>query len=146
MSILREFREFALKGNVIELAIGIIIGAAFTSIVNSLVDDIIMPPLGVIVGGFDFSEYFVTLRLDGPEVASVVQAREQGVPVIAYGLFINALIKFLIVAFALFIVVKQVNRLKTLMAEGQIPEQEVPPTKQEVILAEIRDLLAKRPV
>ncbi|MCB1883005.1 MAG: large conductance mechanosensitive channel protein MscL [Geminicoccaceae bacterium] len=140
---LKEFRRFALKGNVIDLAVGIIIGAAFTAIVSSLVDDLLMPPLGVLMGGIDFSDYFV--NLSRTTVASVDEAKRLGVPVIAYGLFVNAVVKFVIVAFALFVVVKQVNRLKDLMEHGEAaPEDVPPPTRQEVLLGEIRDLLAGR--
>ncbi len=140
---LKEFRAFALKGNVVDLAVGIIIGAAFTGIVDSLVDDVLMPPIGLLLGGIDFSNYY--LNLTDTAVASLDQAKREGVPVIAYGLFANAILKFCIVAFALFIVVKQVNRLKHLMDDGALPPAQTPPlTQQEVLLGEIRDLLAGR--
>src|SRR5690348_17591061 len=105
----QEFRTFVMRGNVIDLAVGIILGAAFTTIVNSLVNDIIMPPLGLAIGGIDFSDFFVTLK-GGPQ-ASLVAAKAAGAVTINYGLFINAVIRFVIVAFAIFILVKQVNRL-----------------------------------
>ncbi len=105
-----EFKKFALRGSVIDLAVGVIVGAAFNKIVNSLVSDIIMPPLGFILGRVDFSELYLTLS--SSKFESLAKAREAGVPVIAYGLFINALIAFVITAFAIFIVVKFINKLK----------------------------------
>src|SRR3546814_17838145 len=116
---LKEFREFALKGNVVDLAVGIIIGAAFTGIVNSLVNDIIMPPIGVLMGGLDFSDYFLVLRGDQAP-ASLQAAKDAGVPVLAYGQFINALINFMIIAWALFIVVRQMNKLRRRFEEPEI--------------------------
>ena len=140
MEMLKEFKEFALKGNVLDMAVGIIIGAAFTTIVTSLVDDILMPPIGVILGGLDFSNYF--LNLSGTDVASVSAAKDAGVPVIAYGNFINAVIKFLIVAFALFLVVKNINNLKKMMErEEEAKAETAPPPRQEVLLEEIRDIM-----
>jgi large conductance mechanosensitive channel len=107
---LKEFKEFAMRGNVLDLAVAVIIGAAFTLIVNSLVADIIMPPLGLLMGGMDFKDLFITLR--GGPYQSLAQAKVAGAPVIAYGNFINTVINFLIVAFAIFLLVKQVNRFK----------------------------------
>ncbi len=137
----REFRDFAMRGNVIDLAVGIIIGAAFTTIVNSLVNDLIMPPLGMMIGGVDFSNFFVTLK--GGAYPTLEAAKTAGSVTVNYGLFINAVIRFLIVAFAIFILVKQINRLK---AEEPTPEPAPPPEppRQEVLLAEIRDLLKAR--
>src|SRR5215204_7729737 len=109
-SMWREFREFAMRGNVIDLAVGIIIGAAFTTIVNSLVNDIVMPPLGLMIGGIDFANFFVTLK--GGHFETLDAAKAAGAVTVNYGLFINAIIKFAIVAFAIFILVKQVNRLR----------------------------------
>src|SRR5437773_7591768 len=106
----REFRDFAMRGNVIDLAVGIIIGAAFTTIVNSLVNDIIMPPLGLIIGGVDFSNIFLTLK--GASQPTLEAAKTAAAVTINYGLFVNALIRFVIVAFAIFILVKQINRLQ----------------------------------
>ena len=137
----REFRDFAMRGNVIDLAVGIIIGAAFTTIVNSLVNDLIMPPLGVMIGGVDFSNFFVTLK--GGAYPTLEAAKAAGAVTVNYGLFINAVIRFLIVAFAIFVLVKQINRLKTeepAPEPGPAPE----PPRQEVLLAEIRDLLKAR--
>ena len=137
----REFRDFAMRGNVIDLAIGIIIGAAFTTIVNSLVNDLIMPPLGLLIGGVDFSNFFVTLK--GGSYPTLDAAKAAGAVTVNYGLFINAVIRFVIVAFAIFILVKQINRLKT---EEPAPEPAPPPEppRQEVLLVEIRDLLKAR--
>ena len=131
---LKEFRDFAMRGNVIDLAIGIIIGAAFTAIVNSLVNDIIMPPIGLILGGIDFSNFFLTLA--GGEFPSLKAAQDAGAVTINYGVFINACINFLIVAFAVFILVKQVNRFRK-----QAPAEPPAPTTSEKLLMEIRDAL-----
>src|SRR5439155_27111686 len=133
-----EFRDFAMRGNVIDLAVGIIIGAAFTTIVNSLVNDLIMPPLGLLIGGVDFSNFFVTLK--GGSYPTIEAAKTAGAVTVNYGLFINAVIRFAIVAFAIFILVKQINRLKS---EEPDPEPAPPPEPpgQEVLLAECRDLL-----
>src|SRR6266849_881195 len=118
----REFRDFAMRGNVIDLAIGIIIGAAFTTIVNSLVNDLIMPPLGLLIGGVDFSNFFVTLK--GGSYPTIEAAKAAGAVTVNYGLFINAVIRFVIVAFAIFILVKQINRLQT---ENPAAEPAPPP-------------------
>jgi len=139
----KEFREFALKGNVVDMAVGIIIGAAFTTIVKSLVSDIIMPPLGVLMGGADFSDYFVALT-SGAVPATLAEAQKAGIPVISYGVFINAVIQFAIVAFALFLVVRQMNALKRRMEAPAAEEAPAAPPRQEVLLEEIRDLLAKK--
>lgn len=143
---LKEFREFALRGNVLDMAVGIIIGAAFTTVVKSLVDDVLMPPLGMLMGGVDFSSYFIPLKMTQQSYATVQAAKAAGVPVIAYGLFINAIIQFVIVAFALFLVIRQMNRLKRMMerTEHEEPKEAPPPPRQEVLLEEIRDLLAQR--
>ena len=136
----REFRDFAMRGNVIDLAVGIIIGAAFTTIVNSLVNDIILPPIGLLLGGVDFSNFFVTLK--GGAHPTIEAAKAAGAVTVNYGLFINAVIRFLIVAFAIFILVKQINRLKR--EEPSAPASPPEPSRQEVLLAEIRDLLRAR--
>ena len=135
---LKEFRDFAMRGNVLDLAVGIIIGAAFTSVVNSLVNDIIMPPIGYIMNGIDFSNFFVVLK--GEEYASLKAAKDAGAVTVNYGVFLNAIINFLIVAFAVFMLVKQVNRFKK-QAEAAPPP---PPSKSEELLSEIRDLLRQR--
>jgi large conductance mechanosensitive channel len=134
---LKEFREFAMKGNVLDMAIGIIIGAAFGKIVSSFVADILMPPLGLLMGKVDFANWFVTLG-DG-EYTTLEKAKEVGAVTLNYGVFLNTVIDFVIVAFAIFLLVKQVNRLKK---ETPPPPAETP--RQEVLLAEIRDLLARR--
>lgn len=136
---LKEFKAFALRGNVIDLAIGVVIGVAFGAIVTSFVNDIIMPVIGLLVGGVDFSDLFINL---GPgEYTSLAAAREAGAPVIAYGAFINTIINFLIIAFAIFITIKQVNKLLTKPAAPAAPP---PPTKSEALLEEIRDLLKRK--
>jgi large conductance mechanosensitive channel len=113
---LKEFRDFAMRGNVVDLAVGVIIGAAFGKITTSLVNDVLMPPIGVLLGKVDFSNLFFTLA-DG-DFASVKAARDAGAPVVAYGLFINTIIDFTIVAFAVFFIVKQMNKLRTMADKG----------------------------
>lgn len=138
MSVLKEFKEFALRGNMVDLAIGIIIGAAFSGLVNSIVGDLFMPLVAVITGGVDFSNQFIALG-NGVTASNLDAAREQG-PVLAYGNFITLTINFLIVAFILFLVVKAMNRLKR-QEEAKPPEvSEVP--RNEKLLEEIRDLMA----
>lgn len=107
---LKEFKEFAMKGNVIDLAVGIIIGGAFGKIVTSFVNDILMPPLGLLLGKMDFTNLFI--NLSGKEFPSLKAAKDAGAPVISYGIFINTVLDFVIVAFAIFLVIKQINRLK----------------------------------
>jgi large conductance mechanosensitive channel len=131
---LNEFKQFISRGNVIDLAVGIIIGAAFTGIVNSLVKDIIMPPIGKLMHGIDFSNLFVNLS-DGT-YASLKAAQDAGAATVNYGLFINQIINFLIVSFAVFLIVKQANRFKNEAKPADAP-------RTEVLLAEIRDLLKK---
>ncbi len=138
MKILQEFKDFASRGNVVDLAVGVIIGAAFTAIVGSLVNDVLMPPLGVLIGGVDFSNYFIVLSTAAPgPFPSIDAAQKAGVATLNYGLFINACIKFIIVSFAVFILVKQVNRLK----KPEPPKAPAGPTRSEVLLEEIRDAL-----
>ncbi len=140
MGMMQEFREFAVKGNAIDLAVGVVIGAAFGNIVNSLVKDIIMPPIGFITGGIDFSNYFINLS-EG-EYATLKAAQEAGAATINIGVFINVLINFLIVAWAIFLMVKGMNRLRR--KEEAVPSAPPAPSKEEVLLTEIRDLLAKK--
>jgi large conductance mechanosensitive channel len=137
---LKEFKEFALRGNVVDMAVGIIIGAAFSTIVKSLVDDIIMPPMGVITGGVDFSSMFIPLN--GEHYDSLALARQAGAPTINYGIFINNVISFAIVAFVLFMVVKAMNTLRRKQEED--PAAEPPPSREVQLLEEIRDALVKR--
>lgn len=134
---LKEFREFAMRGNVIDLAVGVIIGVAFGKIVTSLVNDIIMPPIGILLGGVDFTEMYV--NLSGGEYASLAAAKEAGAATINYGVFANAVINFLIVAFAIFMVIKQMNRLKK--KDEAKPVAPKAPPREELLLEEIRDLL-----
>jgi large conductance mechanosensitive channel len=131
---LKEFKEFAMRGNVIDLAVGVIIGAAFGAVVTSLVNDVIMPPIGKMMGGMDFKDLFVAL--DGSTYKTLEEVKKAGVPAIAYGSFINTIINFLIVAFAIFIVVKQVNRFKAPAA--------APSTKECAICGMMIPLKAKR--
>jgi large conductance mechanosensitive channel len=133
----REFRDFAVRGNVVDLAVGLILGAAFTTIVNSLVNDLIMPPIGLLLGGIDFSDFFITIK--GGAYPTVAAAKAVGAVTLNYGLFINSVIKFVIVAFAVFILVKQINRLKLNMGPAAAG-----PTKTEELLTEIRDLLKEK--
>ncbi|HEX9659346.1 MAG TPA: large conductance mechanosensitive channel protein MscL [Rhodothermales bacterium] len=141
---LKEFKEFAVKGNMVDMAVGIIIGAAFGTVVKSIVDDILMPIVSLIAGAPDFSNLFVVLRNPNNAVFETVEAaREAGAVVLSYGLFINAVIAFLIVAFVLFIVVKAMNKLKR--KEEAAPAPAPPePSNEEKLLAEIRDLLRAR--
>lgn len=144
MSFLSEFKAFAIRGNVIDLAVGVIIGGAFGKIVSSLVDDVLMPPLGYLMGRVDFSEYFLVLyRPDGaPEVFTTLQAaKNAGAVAIGYGNFINVLIQFVIVAFAIFILIRQINKLQK--AEAEKAAAPPAPTRTEVLLEEIRDSLKK---
>ena len=138
---LKEFKEFALKGNMLDMAVGIIIGGAFGTIVSSLVKDVIMPPIGLMMGGVDFAQQFIVLRAGEtpPPYLSLDAAVEAGAVTMNYGLFINAVISFLIVAFSVFLLVRQFNRLKAQEAAAPKPPPE--PPKQEVLLTEIRDLL-----
>ena len=136
MSMMSEFREFALKGNVMDLAVGVIIGAAFGKIVDSLVSDIIMPVIGMIVGGLDFSNYF--LPLAGQAATTLADAKKAGA-VLAYGSFITIVLNFVMLAFIIFMMVRQMNRLKRAEAPAPAPP---PPTPEEVLLLrEIRDAL-----
>ncbi|MGJ3262136.1 MAG: large conductance mechanosensitive channel protein MscL [Salinarimonas sp.] len=139
-----EFRTFALKGNVVDLAVGVIIGAAFSRIVSSLVEDVFTPMIGVVTGGLDFTNYFLALSSD-VTATTLAEAREQGA-VIAYGSFLTAAINFLIVAWVLFFVIRGINRLRA-RQEAEVAAPAEPPGEPEIpadvkLLAEIRDLLA----
>jgi large conductance mechanosensitive channel len=137
MGMIQEFKDFAVKGNVVDLAVGIIIGAAFGKIVTSLVNDLIMPPVGKLMGGVDFSSMFFDLSGTGP--VSLAAAKAAGAPVIAYGAFINTVIDFVIVAFVIFLMIKQINRMK------KKAEAAPAATPQDIVLlTEIRDLLKKK--
>lgn len=132
MGMLKEFKEFAVKGNVVDMAVGIIIGAAFGKIVSSFVGDVLMPPLGMLMGGVDFTDLVVTLQAATADAAAVT---------INYGKFIQTVIDFVIVAFAVFIAIKAINSAKK--KEEAKPAAPAAPPKQEVLLEEIRDLLKK---
>ena len=144
---LKEFKEFAMKGNFVDMAIGIVIGAAFGTIVKSFVDDIIMPVVGALTGGVDFSNMFITVveSADGIAHSTVEAAAAAGAVTINYGLFINAVVTFLIVAFALFLVVKGMNKAKEAAAKAEEEEAAKPaePSEEVKLLTEIRNALAK---
>ncbi|MBU0662928.1 MAG: large-conductance mechanosensitive channel protein MscL [Proteobacteria bacterium] len=132
MSVLKEFKEFAIKGNVIDMAVGIIIGAAFGKVVSSMVSDVIMPPIGLLIGGIDFSKLAITLQAASEGTEAVV---------ISYGKFVQTAVDFTIIAFAIFIMIKGINSLKRQEAAKVEPPAEPAPTKEELLLTEIRDLL-----
>jgi large conductance mechanosensitive channel len=137
---LEEFKKFALRGNVVDMAVGIVTGAAFGKIVTSFVADILMPPIGLALGNVDFSNLFI--NLGGQTYATLAEAKEAGAPTLNYGAWINTVLDFLIVAFAIFLVVQQMNRLKK--KEEEPPAAPPEPTKDQVLLTEIRDLLKAR--
>ena len=140
---LNEFKAFIAKGNVVDLAVGIIIGAAFTAIVNSLVADLINPIIGLVTGGVDFSNLFIDLSGTAP--VSLAAAREAGAPVFAYGAFITAVINFVIIAWVVFLLVKAVNRLKEASAKKEAEVAAAPARPSELdVLMEIRDALKKK--
>ena len=134
---LKEFRDFIMRGNVLDLAVAVIIGAAFGGVVTSLVNDVIMPPIGLLVGAVDFSNLFVDLSNGG--YASLAAAEEAGAPVLRYGLFLNTLINFVIVAFAVFMLVKLANSLQKKKKEEPAPSPAI--STEEKLLTEIRDLI-----
>ncbi len=133
MSMIKEFRDFAMRGNVVDMAVGIVIGAAFGKIVSSFVNDVLMPPLGVLLGGVDFSELSVTLKEASGDVASVT---------LNYGSFVQTVVDFVIIAFAIFMVIKAMNTLKK--KEEAAPPPPPEPSAEEKLLAEIRDLLKQK--
>ena len=137
MSVLKDFREFIARGNVIDLAVGVILGAAFNAIVKSLVDQVVMPPIGLLTGGVDFSKLEWVLRPEDPATAEVEKVAVQ------YGAFLNTVIQFLIVAFVIFLLIKLVNRLRR--QEAAEPQADPAPTPSETLLIEIRDLLKAKP-
>ena len=141
MSIVQEFKEFAVKGNVIDLAVGVIIGGAFGKIVDSVVGDLIMPIIGAVIGKLDFSNLFVVLGQNPANLTALADLKKAGIPVLAYGNFITVAVNFAILAFIIFMMVKQINRIKR--AEPA-PVVEAPPTPEDVVLLrEIRDSLKK---
>jgi large conductance mechanosensitive channel len=141
MAMLKEFREFAIKGNVIDLAVGVIIGAAFGKIVDSLVGDIVMPVIGALFGKLDFSSLFIVLGPLPPGTATTLDAmKKAGVPVLAYGNFLTIALNFLLLAFVIFLMVKQINRLRR---EAPTPAPSAAPPEDVVLLREIRDSLRR---
>jgi large conductance mechanosensitive channel len=141
---LSEFKKFAAKGNMLDMAVGIVIGAAFATIIGSLVGDLIMPVVGLFAGGVDFSEMYVVLKqgADAGPYVTLAAAKEAGAVTLNWGLFVNAIINFLIVAFALFMVIRGFNRMK--QQEEEKPAEPPAPSKEEVLLTEIRDALRAR--
>ncbi|ACB33201.1 large conductance mechanosensitive channel protein [Leptothrix cholodnii SP-6] len=140
MSVLSEFKAFAVKGNVVDLAVGVIIGGAFGKIVESLVGDVIMPIVSKIFGGLDFSNYFIPLA--GQTATTLVEAKKAGA-VLAYGSFITVAINFMILAFIIFMMIKQINRLQSAPAPAPAPAEPPPPAEDIVLLREIRDSLKR---
>jgi large conductance mechanosensitive channel len=142
MSVIQEFKEFAVKGNVVDLAVGVIIGGAFGKIVDSVVSDLVMPVIGRILGGLDFSNYFIALKEVPAGVAmTLAEVKKAGIPVFAWGNFLTISINFAILAFIIFMMVKQINRLKR---ETPTASASPPPTPEDVLLLrEIRDALKK---
>ena len=138
---LKEFKEFAMRGNVIDMAVGVIIGAAFGKIVTSLVNDVLMPPIGLLMGNMDFSNLFV--NLSGVDYGSVSAAEAAGAPIIKYGLFVNTVLDFVIVAFVIFMVIRTINRLKR-KQEAAPPAAPPLPSPEVTLLTEIRDALKSR--
>jgi large conductance mechanosensitive channel len=141
---LKEFKEFAVKGNVIDLAVGVVVGGAFGAIATSLVKDIIMPPIGLVTGKIDFAEQFLVLKEGKTPApyATIDAAHKASAVTLNYGTFINTLISFLFVSFAIFLVVKAINKLKR--EEAAAPAEPAAPTREEELLAEIRDLLKQK--
>ena len=139
MSLIKEFKEFAMRGNVIDMAVGVIIGGAFGKIVSSIVADIIMPPLGLLIGGVNFTDLSVVLRS-----ADVVNGVERAAVTLNYGNFLQVVFDFLIIAFCIFMVIKGINKLSNLKKEEAAVEEAPAPTNEEVLLTEIRDLLKEQ--
>jgi len=136
---LQEFKDFAMRGNVVDMAVGIVIGGAFGKIVSSFVADVVMPPIGLLMGGVDFGSLFI--NLGDTAYATLAAAEEAGAPVIKYGSFINTVLDFVIIAFAIFMVVRGMNSMKK--KEEEKPAEPPKPSAEESLLTEIRDLLAK---
>jgi large conductance mechanosensitive channel len=139
---IKEFKDFIMRGNVLDLAVAVIIGGAFGKIVTSFVNDILMPPLGLLLGGVDFSNLFIDLSGDG--YTTLAAAQEAGAATLNYGLFLNTVIDFVIVAFAIFLVLRAVRRMQERNKEEEAPAPPPEPTAEEKLLTEIRDLLKDR--
>ncbi len=137
---LNEFKKFAMRGNVVDMAVGIIIGAAFGKIVSSLVKDVIMPPVGMLMGNVDFSNLFI--NLSGAEFASLAAAQEAGAATINYGVFLNTVLDFVIVAFAIFLLIRGINKMQK--KEEEKPKEPPKPSEEVTLLTEIRDALKAR--
>ncbi len=140
-----DFESFIMRGNVVDLAVGIIVGAAFTSVVKSLVNDIFNPIIGLFLGGVDFSNFFITLK--GPHVKTLAEAQRLGAVTINFGLFLNTIIQFLIIGFVVFLIVRVLNDIYARIKVQQQAKEEAKaaqPSKQEILLQEIRDILAKK--
>ena len=148
MGMFKEFKEFAMKGNVVDLAVGVIIGVAFGKVVTSMVNDVIMPPIGKLLGGADFKDLFYNLdpaklTKAGTAVKTLADAKDAGAAVVAYGLFINAVIDFTIVAFCIFMIIRLLNSMKKKEVAAPAPAPAAP-SKEVVLLTEIRDALQRR--
>lgn len=139
MSIIKEFKQFATKGNVVDMAVGIIIGAAFGKIVTSLVTDVLLPPLGKLIGNVNFTDLFITL--DGSSWGSIDAAKKAGAPILAYGNFIQTILDFIIVAFAIFMMIKAMNALRK---KEEVKPATPEPSSEEKLLTEIRDILKEK--
>jgi large conductance mechanosensitive channel len=143
MGMFNEFKTFAMRGNVLDLAVGVVIGAAFTGIVNSLVKDIITPPIGLAMGGIDFSNFYVALK--GPHLATLAEAQKAGAVTLNYGLFFNALFNFIVVAIALFLLIRAINRMTTPVTPAEeAVAAPLPPPEEILLLRDIRDTLKAR--
>lgn len=140
MSMVKEFKEFAMRGNVVDMAVGIIIGGAFGKIVSSLVQDVIMPPIAMLTGGVDFSQLYI--NLSGTAYDTMAKATEAGAPVIKIGIFLQTVFDFIIIAFAIFMMIKGLNSMKK--KEAEAPAAPAPPSDEVVLLKEIRDLLKQK--
>lgn len=146
MSVVQEFKEFAVKGNVVDLAVGVIIGGAFGKIVDSVVGDLVMPVVGRIVGGLDFSNYFIALKAVPAGVPlTLLELRKAGVPVFAYGNFLTIVLNFLLLALVIFLMIRQINRLRREESPAAAASAAAPPTPEDVLLLrEIRDALTRQ--
>ena len=143
MSMLAEFKEFAVKGNAVDLAVGVIVGEAFGKIVDSIVGDLIMPVVGAMIGSLDFSNLFFVLGKNPNNLTALADLKKAGIPVFAYGSFLTILVNFVLLAFIIFMMVKQINRLRPKEEEAPAPAEPPPTPEDIVLLREIRDSLKK---